>query len=435
MEQVNIEETHVLPVFICERDIALPEKNYLTPFEMCNAIASCVTFERIEGCQKIGSLWRIYLKTEESRVKLLTEGISIGRQLVPIHGKNPFVTRNDDPRKPTIKITVKNVPLSFNNHEIKNMLMDMGAELCSNLKYGCIRDDQGKLTSLKNGDRFAYAFEESLAKKPLPRKATCGGFTFRIFHKNQPVNQQRICRNCWNTGHGAAQCQNPKVCAVCKKEGHKEGSRNCESYQENSENIKSTHGRDEPLSAFHSECFKVYGLEFKSIEQAYQYTRAIRSGRLDVSTKILAAPNPWDANEHSKQIESNPDWEGQKSKVMHEIVSAKLQQCQSLKEALQDSGSKILVSPKQGDIFWGTGLNLNLTCQTNPNAWPVKNMYGSVLMSLRDQVGNVDGNVNGTQGDTPDDQRRYETRSSNSAGKAKSPREKIQKFFKPNPKK
>ena len=137
----------------------------------------------------------------------------------------------------------------------------------------------------------------------------------------------------------------------------------------------------------------------------------------------------------TKQIESNPDWEGQKSKVMHEIVSAKLQQCQSLKEALQDSGSQILVSPKQGDIFWGTGLNLNLTCQTNPNAWPGKNMYGSVLMSLRDQVGNVDGNVNCTQGNTPDDQRRYKTRSSNSAGKAKSPREKIQNFFKPNPKK
>ena len=50
-------------------------------------------------------------------------------------------------------------------------------------------------------------------------------------------------------------------------------------------------------------------------------------------------------------------------------------------------------------------------------------------MSLRDQVGNVDGNVNGTQGDIPDDQRRYKTRSSNSAGKA---REKIQIFFKPN---
>ena len=54
-------------------------------------------------------------------------------------------------------------------------------------------------------------------------------------------------------------------------------------------------------------------------------------------------------------------------------------------------------------------------------------------MSLRDQVGNVDGNVNGTQGDIPDDQRRYKTRSSNSAGKAESPREKIKIFLKPNP--
>ena len=33
---------------------------------------------------------------------------------------------------------------------------------------------------------------------------------------------------------------------------------------------------------------------------------------------------------------------------------------------------------------------------------------------MRDQVGNVDENINGTQGDTPDEQRRYKSRSSNS---------------------
>ena len=80
----NMEGTAVLIVFILSRDIVYSERNELTPFRLSKAIADCVTFNCIEGCQKIGALWRIYLKTEESRIKLLAESITIGSQLVPI---------------------------------------------------------------------------------------------------------------------------------------------------------------------------------------------------------------------------------------------------------------------------------------------------------------------------------------------------------------
>ena len=48
----NMEDTPVLPVFILSRDIVYSERNDLTPFRLSKAIADCVTFNCIEGCQK-----------------------------------------------------------------------------------------------------------------------------------------------------------------------------------------------------------------------------------------------------------------------------------------------------------------------------------------------------------------------------------------------
>ena len=103
----------VLPVFIRDHHILYSERSALSPYKLCKAVASCITVEEIEGCQKIGALWRIYLKTEEATCRIKTlEGITIGNQLVTVHSTNPFVTRNSDPQRSTIKITVKDIPLS-----------------------------------------------------------------------------------------------------------------------------------------------------------------------------------------------------------------------------------------------------------------------------------------------------------------------------------
>ena len=418
----------VLPVFIRDRDILYSERSALSPFKLCKAVASCITVEEIEGCQKIGALWRVYLKTEEARIKTL-EGVTIGNQLVTVHSTNPFVTRNSDPQRSTIKITVKDIPLSYSNDEIKEMLERLGAELSSEIKYSHIRDDNGKLTSLKNGDRFAYAYETPLKDKPLPRKSTCGIYNCRIFHKNQIVQKQSpICRNCWRSDHWTTQCSNPKACMVCKQAGHQEGSSDCEAYTEEHD-IRAVFGARDPLSAFHQGEVKVYGVDFSTIEQAYQYTRAIRTGRLDISTKIKEAENPWEVREISKEIKPDDEWDMQKTKVMKEILEAKLKQCQSFVEALKESGTKILVSTKQ-DNFWGTGLNYDLTNVTKPERWPGRNQYGSILMALRDEI--QSGEDMCISEENPITERPGpSTRSSSSkVSSVKSPKQKVTQFFK-----
>ena len=72
-----MEETPVLPVFIRDRDFVVTQRKELSLFEMSQLVSDC-----IEGCQKIGALWRIYFKTNEARTKILTEGITVGDQLL-----------------------------------------------------------------------------------------------------------------------------------------------------------------------------------------------------------------------------------------------------------------------------------------------------------------------------------------------------------------
>ena len=319
------------------------------------------------------------------------------------------------------------------------MLTDLGADLCCDLKYSHIRDENGKLTTIKNGDRFTYAFEQSLDEKPLPRKYTCGGFICRIYHKNQPGgnNQTVVCRNCWQPGHWATKYSNQRACAVCKTIDHIEGSNECEAYVDNQEKIQSVLGAREPLSAFHNEKVDVLGLSVATTEQAFQYTRAIRLGRLDLSTQIKEASSPWEAKELSKQLKSDADWHGQKSKVMSEILHCKIVPSPMFREALVSTGSKILVTPMMGDSFWGIGLNLELTKRTKPEMWPSRNEYGSILMSIRDQIQDDDQIP---QDDTSPVPTRRDTWSSSSKAKqkshCKSPRaEKIQHFFSRKPSK
>ena len=77
-----MEETPVLPVFIRDRDFVVTQRKEFSLFEMSQLLAHCVTFDCIEGCQKIGALWRIYFKANEARTKILTEGITVGDQLL-----------------------------------------------------------------------------------------------------------------------------------------------------------------------------------------------------------------------------------------------------------------------------------------------------------------------------------------------------------------
>ncbi len=93
-------------------------------------------------------LWRVYLSTNMARAKLMAEGMSIGPCSITVYSQNPYATLNHDPDKKSIKVTVKDVPLSVANACITDAIKALGVEP-PRLRDGYYRDPDGKLTKYK----------------------------------------------------------------------------------------------------------------------------------------------------------------------------------------------------------------------------------------------------------------------------------------------
>ena len=57
----------VKPVFIKDKDIG---DDTITAINICNAVTRVVGTSKLEGVQKIGSIWRVYLKDMSTRLEL-----------------------------------------------------------------------------------------------------------------------------------------------------------------------------------------------------------------------------------------------------------------------------------------------------------------------------------------------------------------------------
>jgi len=56
--------------FIKTQDLADPKT--MSVYAMCEAVSECIGCEELIGCQQIGKIWRVYARSTDSRVKLLT---------------------------------------------------------------------------------------------------------------------------------------------------------------------------------------------------------------------------------------------------------------------------------------------------------------------------------------------------------------------------
>ncbi|GFR93024.1 hypothetical protein ElyMa_006215600, partial [Elysia marginata] len=102
------------PVFVLNRD--LPDDKRLDNYDMCLAVSKVVGREGVLGAQRIGSLWRIYMRTVQARATLLAKGLGVGGRSVTVFAQNPFVVRGPDGREiPGTKIIVSDVPISLAN--------------------------------------------------------------------------------------------------------------------------------------------------------------------------------------------------------------------------------------------------------------------------------------------------------------------------------
>lgn len=373
------------PVFLKNSEIQNDRNNKISDFEI--AVQLSKKIDDVKCIQLDRDLWRIYVDSLSSRSKLVTEGFDLRSRNVQVYANNPFSTGTGNPNEQVLKITIKGVPLSVDDSAVRNMLDQFKVSLCSEIKYEKIRNPSTlRMTEILNGNRFVYVkpFKEG---EFLPRSCVCAGIQCLLFHKGQPsLKRSPRCTKCWSNEHFTNQCDSVQCCKACKKPGHNPGDEKCELYTEADPNIIPFSGKDDILSNFHLNDIKVFGVEHKSSEHAYQYVKAVRSGDIPRATAIQAAPTALDAKQIGNNILASQHFIDSQYNIMKEIVEAKLAQVQEFYDALKSAPPKALFVESTYDDFWGSGLNKTGTTHTDKSDWPGENTLGDIITKLSKKV-------------------------------------------------
>jgi len=358
----SLRQSTVEPVFFKNQDV-YTESHNLKTLEVCEAVADIVGQTNVDGAQNVWGLWRIYLTSVESRVSLLTKGLSIRGRTVTLFDKSPRATNVHSQN--VEKIVIRDVPLSVDNDLIMEYLRKFEhLKLTSDVRYSRERSEDGFLTKYRNGDR--YIFAEAPVFPVLPNNDKIDIFNARISHPTQ----RDICKVCHLRGHSA----NQAACLALDLD------------------IKTTcfKGHENPLSNMypcHIECF---GETFKSSEEAFQWKKAIDLSREDIAAEIKTSKHAGAAKAISHKLERNGrdqviDWETKVGcKVMKELISHKFDQVIDFRESLIRTKGTVLMETTN-DLFWAVGLPAHLARHCNPDYWPGKNTLASIMEEVRQE--------------------------------------------------
>lgn len=200
------------PVFVMNQDI--PGENNLQLQDMFKSLCRSVDTKNINGVQRIGGLWRLYIADRESRIRLITGGLQIRASSVRVYDKNPYLPQENEN---ATRVLIKDIPLSVHESVIHDGLESINCKIYGPVIYPKLRVD-GKLTQCLTGDRVVYIDPPT---QPLPRFMRFNNFKARVFHHGQPDSDANItCSRCLQPGHHRTKCSNQLLCRSCRKPGH-----------------------------------------------------------------------------------------------------------------------------------------------------------------------------------------------------------------------
>ena len=349
------------PVYFKHSDV-YKRNEELRSLEVCKAVAKSIECTSlIEGAQKHKGLWKVYLKCEEIRAKLLSNGLTLRGKRITLYDKDPRAKEHTV----TERIVIKDIPLSVSNDEIYDSLKQISGDtrFTSPMKYSVERDEDGTRTDFKNGDRFIFA--EAPISPPLPVEFHVGENSGRLYHDSQE-----------------------QTCRVCGENGHRFKSDSCPAYDTGLNHFPFK-SHENKLSNFWP-CTVVFRDEtFNSSEHAWYHTIATELGLPDVAKQIKSAKHAGAAKAiASKHIPRQmiENWQDQCGKqVMSEIVRCKVFQNDDVAQYLRYTGTTVLVEATP-DKVWGSGLYPHQVRVTKPEYWPGQNLLGEILMDIRTSI-------------------------------------------------
>ena len=210
-----------------------------------------------------------------------------------------------------------------------------------------------------SGDRFVYVkgkFTTALHTIGLINFHKC-----RIWHQSQA----RACIRCRQLDHTSTDTES------------------CPAYTGDT-NIIMIRSANYAMCNYYMCNLRVFEMDFRSSEQAYQWRFMKYLGMDDLAQEIFEAKTPEEAKEIASRVPSHmhKDWHSIKLCIMKEIIHAKADYCNQFKSALKESVGKRLVECTQ-DMYWASGLPPRYTLATKPEYYPGGNKLGQVLESVR----------------------------------------------------
>ena len=384
-------EPNVTPAFIFSS-----QTGDLDGYEIGMKVISIVGEGLVRTVQQVKGLWRVYFNTQQSKIDLITEGLTIGNTKVKCYNSNPFTTgalrsgvRPDQLDKVNmVRVLIKDLYESVANEQVEYMMVHVfKVKLASEVQYAEYRRNE-KLTGLRNGDRFCWVHPDQL-DTPLPRFAKCGNYNCRIFHRDQFKDQQKECFQCFGLGHLSKDCTKGRCCRVCKEPDHKEGTPMCNFYTDEIDKVFPFGGKNDPFSNHFEKSFVCDHVPSVTAEGHWFNQKSMAHGQDKLAMECINAGSGREAKALSRSIRCTPDWDYKGPRgveMMRNIVKSKVEQVEEAKECLKFAWENDLTIVESvhsfHDKFWGSGMDKQTTMHTKPEHWPGKNMLGKIWMDL-----------------------------------------------------
>ena len=144
--------------------------------------------------------------SHQNRQKQVADNLTLRQKTVQVYDNNPFIVRGGSGEEvPVTKVWISDIPISVAGKDIETALVRLGCVLRSSLINEKIRNKDGKLTRFLTGRRFVFV---NIPERPLERTLKIGGFTARLYHKEQPRAdpQRTTVSRCLERGHRVSAC-------------------------------------------------------------------------------------------------------------------------------------------------------------------------------------------------------------------------------------
>ena len=126
---------------------------------------------------------------------------------------------------------------------------------------------------------------------------------------------------------------------------------------------------------------------FKSVEQVYQYAKAVYVGDTASATKLMYISDPAAAKKIGSKVVgvNGTNWDTAKKDIMKDLIMKKFAGNENLKAELLTTGDKTMVESGR-DPHYACGLSIMHKDIFNQAKWTGKNMLGDILCTVRNTI-------------------------------------------------